>query len=71
MVNINFADDLIRTADLWSWKQLLYQLSHNLCLMDESWILLALIRKILLVYNFGALGMEIFTKGRWTTGSAQ
>ena len=29
--NINFWDDWIRTADLWSWKQLLYQLSHNHC----------------------------------------
>ena len=29
MFNINFADDWIRTADLWYWKQPLYQLSHN------------------------------------------
>ena len=29
--SINFADDWIRTADLWYWKQLLYQLSHNHC----------------------------------------
>ena len=28
MFNINFADDWIRTADLWYWKQLLYQLSQ-------------------------------------------
>ena len=28
---INFADDWIRTADLWYWKRLLYQLSHNHC----------------------------------------
>ena len=27
-----FAHDWIRTADLWNWKQLLYQLSHNHCL---------------------------------------
>ena len=27
--NINFADDWIWTADLWYWKQPLYQLSHN------------------------------------------
>ena len=26
---IFFADDWFRTADLWIWKQLLYQLSHN------------------------------------------
>ena len=26
---INFADDWIRTADLWYWKRPLYQLSHN------------------------------------------
>ena len=26
-----FADDWIRTADLWNWKQPLYQLSHNHC----------------------------------------
>ena len=31
MFNINFADDWIRTADLWCRKQLLYQLSHNHC----------------------------------------
>ena len=31
MFNKNFADDWIRTADLWCWKQLLYQLSHNHC----------------------------------------
>ena len=24
-----FADDWIRTVDLWYWKRLLYQLSHN------------------------------------------
>ena len=29
MFNINFADDWIRTADLWYQKQLLYQLTHN------------------------------------------
>ena len=27
--SINFADDWIRTADLWYWKRPLYQLSHN------------------------------------------
>ena len=26
-----FADDWIRTADLWNWKRLLFQLSHNHC----------------------------------------
>ena len=26
-----FADDRIRTADLWFWKQLLWQRSHNHC----------------------------------------
>ena len=31
MSNINFADDWIRTADLWYQKQSLYQLSHNHC----------------------------------------
>ena len=29
MFNINFADDWIRTADLWYRKQPLYQLSHT------------------------------------------
>ena len=29
MLNINFADDWFRSADLWYWKQPLYQLSHN------------------------------------------
>ena len=27
-----FADEWIQTADLWSWKRLLYQLSHYHCL---------------------------------------
>ena len=44
MFNMNFADDWIRTADLWYWKQPLYQLSHNhnhfpflfLCLTFET-----------------------------------
>ena len=26
-----FANDCIRTADLWNWKRLLYQLSYNHC----------------------------------------
>ena len=29
MFNLNFADDWIRTADLWNRKRPLYQLSHN------------------------------------------
>ena len=29
MFNINFADDWIRAVDLWYWKRMLYQLSHN------------------------------------------
>ena len=29
MFIINFDDDWIRTADLWSGKRPLYQLSHN------------------------------------------
>ena len=29
IVQINFADDWIRTADLWCRKQPLYQLHHN------------------------------------------
>ena len=29
MFNIIFANDWIRTADLWNRKRLLYQLSHN------------------------------------------
>ena len=31
MFNIIFADDWIRTADLWNQKRPLYQLSHNHC----------------------------------------
>ena len=31
MINIIFADDWIRTVDLWSRKQPLFQLSHNHC----------------------------------------
>ena len=31
MFIINFANDWIRTSDLWFWKQPLYQLSHNHC----------------------------------------
>ena len=33
-----FADDWIRTTDLWYWKQLLYQLSHNHCPIHPSYI---------------------------------
>ena len=33
MFNINFADDWIRTADLWYLKRPLYQLSLNHCIM--------------------------------------
>ena len=29
MLNNNFADEWIQTADLWYWKRPLYQLSHN------------------------------------------
>ena len=29
--SINVADDWIQTVDLWYWKWLLYQLSHNHC----------------------------------------
>ena len=29
MFNIKFAKEYIWTLDLWYWKQLLYQLSHN------------------------------------------
>ena len=36
MLNINFADDWIQTATHWYWKQLLYQLSHNHCLIHLS-----------------------------------
>ena len=31
MFNINFSNVWILTADLWHWKQPLYQLSHNHC----------------------------------------
>ena len=31
MFSIKFADDWIRTTDLWYWKRPLYQLSHNHC----------------------------------------
>ena len=31
IVRTSLADDWIRTADLWSWKQLLYRLCHNHC----------------------------------------
>ena len=30
-LNINYAEDWIWTLDLWYWKRLLYQLSHNDC----------------------------------------
>ena len=33
--SINFAKDWIPTADLWYWKQPLYQLSHNHCLVPK------------------------------------
>ena len=38
MFNINFADDWIRTVDLWCRKRPLYQLSHNHCPSGE-WII--------------------------------
>ena len=31
MINKNFANDWIQSADLWCRKQPLYQLSHNYC----------------------------------------
>ena len=31
MLNVKFADDWIQTKDLWYWKRLLYELSHNHC----------------------------------------
>ena len=31
MLYKKFADDWIETADLWCWKQPIYQLSHNHC----------------------------------------
>ena len=31
MYIVNFADDWIRTAEVWYWKRLLYQLCHNHC----------------------------------------
>ena len=34
--SINFADDWIQTADLWYWKQPLYQLRHNHCPVFEN-----------------------------------
>ena len=44
MFNINFANDWNQTADLWRWKQLLYQLSHTTtallnsrCFIPEIW----------------------------------
>ena len=47
--SIKFANDWIRTADLWYWKQLLYQLCHNHCPKSfcfvsktESWVRLIL-----------------------------
>ena len=30
-ISVFFANDWIRTTDLWNWKRLLYQLSHNHC----------------------------------------
>ena len=31
LFNKSFANDWIRTTDLWCWRRLLYQLSHNHC----------------------------------------
>ena len=41
--SINFANDWIRTVDLWYWKQPLNQLSHNHCPTNAklNWILVA------------------------------
>ena len=35
MFNINFANDWNQTADLWRWKQLLYQLRQNNCPIEQ------------------------------------
>ena len=36
MSSINFADDWIGTADIWYWKQLLFQPSHNQCPVEKN-----------------------------------
>ena len=49
----NSADDWIQTADLWHWKQLLYQLCHNHC----PWLkmfgqLIRVIQNSFMIYEF-------------------
>ena len=55
--NINFANDLIQTSDLWYWKRPLYQLSHNHCL--ES---LLYARKLFIRWTTDALQLQTSEK---------
>ena len=52
MFIINFANDCIRTADLWYQKQPLYQLSHNHCYI---YLLLTALR------NLSSIHFDILT----------
>ena len=38
MLDIKFTDDWIRTAELWSLKRPLYQLSHNHCPVKQLYV---------------------------------
>ena len=40
MININFANNWIQTVDIWFWKRLLCQLSHNHCPITQVRLLL-------------------------------
>ena len=53
MLNVKFANDWIRTADLWCWKRLLYQLSHHHCPEVE------------LMFEDIFLGRELFSCGEY------
>ena len=62
MLNINFADDWIQTATHWYWKQLLYQLSHNHCLIHLSFSVGWSNPKRLRITNIGEMGSCLLEK---------
>ena len=52
MFNINFADNWIRTADLWCRKRPLYQLNHNHCPVDVLYMMISILTEMTNWYVF-------------------
>ena len=50
--SIKKSHDWIRTADLWCWKRLLYQLSHNHCQKCFVVPSIALLKCFIILYSF-------------------